>query len=186
MGVVERILTRYKDTAIGRILADIEANADPTNVGLGLLLLELSENTIETLNHFIERIARDTERDAGVHDESIFIGNKSAGLTIHCNERIDIDAELRLRSHCRLRKYATKSERWFGIAIQPERRAFRFAVKLEYPWRAEEEIEKRVQALSAGVPAARLRAIQRNRRPPGHNDPCPCGSGKKYKRCCAR
>src|SRR5579875_2066382 len=21
-------------------------------------------------------------------------------------------------------------------------------------------------------------------RPPGRNDPCPCGSGKKYKRCC--
>jgi hypothetical protein len=22
--------------------------------------------------------------------------------------------------------------------------------------------------------------------PPGRNDPCPCGSGKKYKKCCAR
>ena len=22
-------------------------------------------------------------------------------------------------------------------------------------------------------------------KPPGRNDPCPCGSGKKYKRCCA-
>ena len=21
---------------------------------------------------------------------------------------------------------------------------------------------------------------------PGRNDPCPCGSGKKYKKCCAR
>jgi len=23
-------------------------------------------------------------------------------------------------------------------------------------------------------------------RPPGRNDPCPCGSGKKYKKCCGR
>jgi uncharacterized protein YchJ len=22
--------------------------------------------------------------------------------------------------------------------------------------------------------------------PPGRNDPCPCGSGKKYKKCCGR
>src|SRR5579884_2177083 len=25
---------------------------------------------------------------------------------------------------------------------------------------------------------------QRLEHPPGRNDPCPCGSGKKYKRCC--
>jgi len=24
----------------------------------------------------------------------------------------------------------------------------------------------------------------RSDRPPARNDPCPCGSGKKYKRCC--
>jgi uncharacterized protein len=24
------------------------------------------------------------------------------------------------------------------------------------------------------------------RRQPGRNDPCPCGSGKKYKKCCGR
>ena len=23
-------------------------------------------------------------------------------------------------------------------------------------------------------------------KPPGRNDPCPCGSGKKYKKCCGR
>jgi uncharacterized protein YecA (UPF0149 family) len=23
-------------------------------------------------------------------------------------------------------------------------------------------------------------------RPPGRNDPCPCGSGKKYKKCCGK
>ena len=23
-------------------------------------------------------------------------------------------------------------------------------------------------------------------KPPGRNDPCPCGSGKKYKNCCAK
>ena len=26
--------------------------------------------------------------------------------------------------------------------------------------------------------------IARNDNPPGRNDPCPCGSGLKYKRCC--
>ncbi|HUC18187.1 MAG TPA: SEC-C metal-binding domain-containing protein [Acetobacteraceae bacterium] len=39
---------------------------------------------------------------------------------------------------------------------------------------------------------AQLRASRRVARPPtrypkpGRNDPCPCGSGRKYKRCCAQ
>jgi preprotein translocase subunit SecA len=28
--------------------------------------------------------------------------------------------------------------------------------------------------------------IQKSESPPGRNDPCPCGSGKKYKQCCGR
>ena len=49
------------------------------------------------------------------------------------------------------------------------------------------------EELAAGRPAAnvmewvRLRDEERRTasvRPPGRNDPCPCGSGKKYKRCC--
>jgi uncharacterized protein len=52
--------------------------------------------------------------------------------------------------------------------------------------------------LQAGRPAAavmhRLRAQRRlareegasSARPPGRNDPCPCGSGRKFKNCCLR
>ena len=29
-----------------------------------------------------------------------------------------------------------------------------------------------------------LQPIMRNEKRVGRNDPCPCGSGKKYKRCC--
>ena len=28
--------------------------------------------------------------------------------------------------------------------------------------------------------------IKKDKAPPGRNDPCPCGSGKKYKQCCAK
>ena len=27
--------------------------------------------------------------------------------------------------------------------------------------------------------------IKNDKEPPGRNDPCPCGSGRKYKQCCA-
>ena len=28
--------------------------------------------------------------------------------------------------------------------------------------------------------------IKKEKAAPGRNDPCPCGSGKKYKQCCAK
>lgn len=34
--------------------------------------------------------------------------------------------------------------------------------------------------------SGRVKPIQRAGSPIGRNDPCPCGSGKKYKKCCLR
>jgi preprotein translocase subunit SecA len=35
-------------------------------------------------------------------------------------------------------------------------------------------------------PEERLEPIRRDDGKVGRNDPCPCGSGKKYKKCCGR
>lgn len=51
--------------------------------------------------------------------------------------------------------------------------------------------ELRQGILDAGIPtpwkASMLKDLKRvEQKKPGRNDPCPCGSGKKYKRCCGR
>jgi preprotein translocase subunit SecA len=49
------------------------------------------------------------------------------------------------------------------------------------------EIERQQQAAIAGTEADKKLEPIRNREPKvGRNDPCPCGSGKKYKQCCMR
>lgn len=42
-----------------------------------------------------------------------------------------------------------------------------------------------IEALKAAMIAAR-RPIERDYRKIGRNEPCPCGSGKKYKNCCLK
>jgi SEC-C motif len=44
-----------------------------------------------------------------------------------------------------------------------------------------EQTEKNGEELELVIPAARREAPK-----VGRNDPCPCGSGKKYKNCCGR
>jgi preprotein translocase subunit SecA len=49
------------------------------------------------------------------------------------------------------------------------------------------EIEQQQQAAIAGTETAQKIEPIRNLEPRvGRNDPCPCGSGKKYKQCCMR
>jgi hypothetical protein len=48
-------------------------------------------------------------------------------------------------------------------------------------WRAIGKGSARINGLPDPGPSPRP---QRRRTPPGRNDPCPCGSGRKYKHCC--
>ena len=49
------------------------------------------------------------------------------------------------------------------------------------------EIEQQQQAAIDGTEADQKLEPIRNLEPKvGRNDPCPCGSGKKYKQCCMR
>jgi preprotein translocase subunit SecA len=59
------------------------------------------------------------------------------------------------------------------------------AIKEEAP--AASEIAKQQQAAIAGTEAEKKLEPIRNRvEKVGRNEPCPCGSGKKYKNCCMR
>jgi uncharacterized protein len=50
-----------------------------------------------------------------------------------------------------------------------------------------EQAARQRAAAAARVPGARPSPAPQGRvAPPGRNDPCPCGSGRKYKKCCGR
>ena len=48
-----------------------------------------------------------------------------------------------------------------------------------------DRMEQRKQGASDGAPVAGT-ALSGSKGTVGRNDPCPCGSGKKYKKCCGR
>ncbi len=50
----------------------------------------------------------------------------------------------------------------------------------------ENELDETEEPAEAGLSWERLRPFQKEDAPVGRNDPCPCGSGKKYKKCCLK
>ena len=47
-------------------------------------------------------------------------------------------------------------------------------------------LAQEMAAQQAAAAGRRVETIVRDRPKVGRNDPCPCGSGKKYKKCCGR
>jgi hypothetical protein len=181
------VLTRFRNTCLGRFVQEIEARPDPSTIDFGFMLLTLSEDTVVNVSKGIEMMSRQVKKDGKGHDLTISLGGGSTGLTIHCNDDPIVITEPRLRNHCELRKYTENADSWFGVCISPENNSLRFGLNLNYKWEQSAEMDamtssfpKPKKVVDLGSPAAwRKKKI-------GRNEPCPCGSGLKYKKCCMK
>ena len=163
------ILTRVRNTEIGRIICEIEALPDPSTIDLGLLLLELSEEAIETLNKGIRQIRTATKQDGKNHDITVELRTASAGITIHCNPGDMLSARNSIEVHCKGRKYLQKAGRWFGLVLRPDGSVW-FGLKLDFPWVQ----DQRMDAVAREWPQATMRPLEvigtRNARKIGRNE----------------
>ena len=69
--------------------------------------------------------------------------------------------------------------------MRPSDQALRFGLNLDFLWEQDDTMDALTKNM--GKPAnfrALLGEAAKARTKIGRNDPCPCGSGKKYKKCC--
>jgi hypothetical protein len=178
------ILTRLSATSIGRLIEQIEADPSPGALELGLLLLMLGEDTVLGLSRALDRTLSGSLRDHQNHDLTINIDTVRSGVTIHSNEDPRGTSEPRLLSHCTLRKYAHRAATWSGICLRPDDGAIRFGVLLEHPWSPDAALDDATKHLRQPQPLTE--AVRVLSRRTGRNDRCPCGSGRKFKKCCGK
>lgn len=173
------ILTWLKESPVGRIIESIEKSDSKYSIDLGLFLLELREDTINEINKTINTLSKKSIKDGMHHDFSMMIDK--TGLTVHCNTMPFIIAKKNLEIHCESKKYSQRSDRWFGVCINPNNTSLRFAIVADYIWEWSSEFEDSSNKCLT-VPRSMLEKGQSVKI--GRNDPCPCGSGKKFKKCC--
>lgn len=183
------ILTRCGNTTVGRIVKEIENRADPATVDLGFLLLGMSEQAVNKMSFVVDKLAELTRIDGKVHDAT-FPSADGSGITFHCTDEPAHVAGSRLNFYCEHRKYKEKAEKWFGLCMSSDGPNVRFGVSLSYPWIHDIIMEENTRNMPAPMPTdqAIQEVIGRGKRTnrPGRNDPCPCGSGRKYKKCCGK
>ncbi len=187
----EGILTKYKGTVFDQIIRDIDKLEHSAIISLGFTLLSLSGDTIEMINDGISELIKRGRKDGQRHDLTLAMSEGESGLTIHCNDDHESISKPRLESHCEQRKYTQKASSWFGICIGQKVPRLRFGVNKEYDWVQSNEMDELVQDLPKpqnlkGKNKINFASATRQSKKIGRNEKCPCGSGKKYKKCCLK
>lgn len=183
------ILTSYIGTHFDQIIKDIELLDHPATVDFGFMLLTLSGDTIEMINDGISKLVLLGKGDGKHHDLTLSISEGGTGLTIHCNDSSDSEATKRLDRHCELRKYEQRANQWFGVCIGTNTEKLRFGVNKEFDWKQSDEMDELTKDLPKPQPLkgkkeVNFKTVVRKSKKVGRNEQCPCGSGKKYKKCC--
>lgn len=187
----EGILTKYKGTTFDQIIKDIEQLEHPATIDLGFTLLALNSDSIELINDRIAQLIKLGRKDGQHHDITLAMSDNGPGLTIHCNDDHESISSPRLKKHCELRKYAQRANLWFGICVGQVVPRLRFGINKEYPWVQSDEMDKLVEDLPKpqklkGKNEVNFTSIARKSKKIGRNEKCPCGSGKKHKKCCLK
>ena len=183
----EGFLTRFEGKTLGRIVRDIETRPESAVLEQGFQLLEMSGEAFDNLSRIIDRQARRAAQDGDPHDVTMMFDDGS-GLTVVCSGEPDNVAAPKLASYCTHRKYRQKADRWFGLCLTPGDARLRFGVRLSHPWKQDDALDfataNMIEPTSMDLAYERAFRGGRMRAKVGRNDPCPCGSGRKYKKCC--
>jgi len=180
-------LTAFAGTPFDGMLKRIEERPEPPLVDLALYMLEASGISIKAYNEGVGLITAQTLADMRQHDFSFAMGGD--GLTVHSSYEPPRQVRDRLEAHVEARKYACKADRWFGLFVDPADGLPLVGLVLTFPWQYD---PLRAELARDLPPDARSRIPKtlegfqrtRTRRKIGRNDPCFCGSGRKYKKCC--
>ncbi len=126
------ILTRLKNTFIGRLVSEIEYNPNGACVGIGIRLLELSEKSVRNFSSDLTKMIKHSKKTGKKRDLSILFPHVKSGLTIHIKDLSPTQGESEIRDHMNRRKYVEQADSWYGIIISPSSREVQFGAMIEF------------------------------------------------------
>ena len=166
---------------IEAIVSSIEASEAVGRTALAMEVLGLGETShrkiLEVLSLLPARLAQRHMPQSGT-----FVRDK-VGVSFWFTEGLTPEVEDRLRFEDACNKYGHKADEWLSGIFELDN-GTPILVKVfrdTEPWREDPEMAEVVQTLRDVKFEKRTQSAR-----PGRNDPCPCGSGRKFKRCHGR
>ena len=180
------ILTKFKGKFFGNLIGSIEQIKSSAAIDLGFFLLSISEEAVNNITKAVKQLTARWRTDHKPHDLTLGFTEANAGLTIHISDMSATKAMESLAGHCKKRKYTEKAKEWFGMCLDPKTMELRFALSMNFEWEFDMDLDTWMQTAMKPLSSnLTLASIPARAKKIGRNDPCPCGSSKKYKKCCS-
>lgn len=188
----DSIKSAWKNEKFDSFLKQIKSVPEEKITDVIFHLYDLSSEMRSKLVNMIMESKTKTWRDGKHHDFACFFSTEdgpSFGITYFSSETDSLDeVKNRLSVLCSVRKYTSKSRTWLGLgSIKSSRSAFDLLIYMDSAWEYDEALEEKskhfadLSKLKEKFEPNPMPQYQTTKT--GRNDPCPCGSGKKYKKC---
>ncbi|MGN6603440.1 MAG: SEC-C metal-binding domain-containing protein [Ginsengibacter sp.] len=183
----DRIRSRWKNEDFEILCKQLDDLNTPKVTDVIFHLLDWSEQSRDNLINHIKKVKALTDDDNSSHNFSLMAGPERStfGLTyISWGNYNSEELMKRLLIHSRARKYKSKADYWIGIGCLKNSPRFVDGIvfndtKWSYNELLEDEIKDMFEGKNKGTRIKLGKKI-------GRNEPCLCGSRKKYKHCCGR
>lgn len=149
------------------------------------VIFDIFDYPAETRDQMVKMIKRSkntTLTDYESHNFSIVIDNPNSGIT-YVSHGTDSPHELRKDIECltAARKYRHKCDKWIGLGNYfSSTGRIDIVAYHDYEWVNDPNME---EASNRALEHSGIMTTFSGQKV-GRNDPCPCNSGKKYKKCC--
>ncbi|MEQ8763221.1 MAG: SEC-C metal-binding domain-containing protein [Planctomycetota bacterium] len=165
------------------LVRELEALGMPGFSDAGACLLSLDSYSQKKLLESLTRSVGLWKRDGKSHEFTMVISECGFGMTFFVRGSPDLSDLSREGAYCKLKMYQLKIDKWFqfvsGGTTGRELLELRVHRKT---WEQDPSMEDALRRYKEG----KVRGALRERSKVGRNEPCPCNSGQKYKRCCGR
>lgn len=175
--------SKWKNERFDQIIQHIETSGSPEFTDAILFLYGLSNDSIDDIFSNIDKFKQKAEQDGRTHDFSLLFDEVKMWITIKTYP-IWFSQEEMIKSvmlHTQARKYKSKGDLWLWFWFYANSDSDDWVVFIEKSqWSYDKDLESFTNSYLSKTPTivdSKLNPIRRKW-------PCPCGSGKKYKRCC--
>lgn len=142
---------------------------------ISFALLELEDNILFRIGQALKELKNTKIFHDGFRRMSFHQGDIAISI-VGSNVAMFEQLKLNMRNRGLIEKYRRRTQKniVFGVLCNGENKVFDSADYIEFEWHKSPEMEKLVMTEPTFIPS----------KTPSRNDPCFCGSDKKYKNCC--
>lgn len=179
------IANAWRNAEFEQLCKELRDKNIPGTIDIIFALYDLNSEARDNLLKFIIQTKQKTQQDRSVHSFVLPI-DKQLGISfVSVNSMSKDDLETKTSVYAHIRKYISKADCWLGLGSYP------FSDNIidcfyydPSPWKYNAQDEQACAEFK-GLHKTKYLPIN-NKKKLGRNELCPCGSGKKYKKCCGR